>query len=273
MLDKGENKVMVLGVIGAGNMAQAIIAGIKKSHSLDCKNIIVSNYNKQKAARLSEECGVLTDDNINVIKKSDIVLLAVKPYALINTLELYQNELLDKIVISVAAGISISDMEKVNTRLKIIRVMPNTPVQICQGVFAYVYGANIIKEDKEIFNSIFSKLGMFIEIDESKIDAVSSLTGCSPAYIYQIIEAMSDAGVKMGLPRELAISLSAMAVHGSGGMVHFTGTHPAVLKDKVTSPAGSTIEGLAELESKGVRGAVISALYKAYEKTLLFSKK
>lgn len=271
-MDKGEISVM-LGIIGAGNMAEAMIAGILKSKTLDSKNIIVSNYNKSKAEHLSSKYGVASADNIEVIKNSSIILLAVKPYALINTLELYQNELADKIVVSVAAGISINDMESVNTRLKIIRTMPNTPVQICQGVLAYVYGANILDEDKTLFKSIFSKLGMFIEIDESKIDAVSSLTGCSPAYIYQIIEAMSDAGVKMGLPRELAISLSAMALQGSGGMVYDTKTHPAVLKDKVTSPAGSTIEGLAELESKGVRGAVISALYKAYEKTLLFSKK
>lgn len=271
-MDKGENGIM-LGIIGAGNMAEAIIAGILKSKTLDSKNIIVSNYNKHKAEKLSSKYGVLSGDNIDVIKNSDIILLAVKPYALVNTLELYQNELIDKVIVSVAAGISVSDMECVNTRLKVIRTMPNTPVQICKGVLAYVYGANISEDNKKLFISIFSKLGMFIEIDESKIDAVSSLTGCSPAYIYQIIEAMSDAGVKMGLPRELALTLSAMAVQGSGGMVYDTGIHPAVLKDKVTSPAGSTIEGLAELESKGVRGAVISALYKAYEKTLLFSKK
>ncbi len=263
----------MLGIIGAGNISEAIIAGILKSKTLDCKNIVVSNYNQSKAEKLSPKYGVTAADNIEVIKKNSIILLAVKPYALINVLELYQNELADKVIVSVASGISINDMENVNKRLKIIRTMPNTPVQICKGVLAYVYGANIVENDKTIFKTIFSKLGMFIEIDESKIDAVSSLTGCSPAFIYQIIEAMSDAGVKMGLQRELAISLSAMAVQGSGGMVYNTEMHPAVLKDKVTSPAGSTIEGLAELESKGVRGAVISALYKAYEKTLLFSKK
>ncbi len=264
---------MVLGVIGAGNMAQAIITGIITSNSMESNNIIVSNYNKIKADKLSLEYGVITGDNIEVINKSDIILLSVKPYAIINILKLYQNELLDKIIVSTAAGINLNDMESVNKKLKIIRTMPNTPVQICQGVLAYVYGTNILENDKNIFINIFSKLGMVIEIDENKIDAVSSLTGCSPAYIYQIIEAMSDAGVKMGLSRELSISLSAMAVHGSGGMVYNTKEHPAILKDKVTSPAGSTIEGLAELESKGIRGAVISALYKAYEKTLLFSKK
>lgn len=263
----------MLGIIGAGNMAEAIIAGILQSNTLDSKKIIVSNYNKNKAELLVSKYGVISAGNIDVIKKSSIILLAVKPYVLLNAIEMYQNELAGKIIVSVAAGISVSAMENINAELKIIRTMPNTPVQICKGVFAYVYGTNILEEDKTIFISIFSKLGMFIEIDENKIDAVSSLTGCSPAYIYQIIEAMSDAGVKMGLSRELAISLSAMAVQGSGGMVYTTGTHPAVLKDKVTSPAGSTIEGLAELESKGVRGAVISALYKAYEKTLLFSKK
>ena len=176
-MDKGEISVM-LGIIGAGNMAEAMIAGILKSKTLDSKNIIVSNYNKSKAEHLSSKYGVASADNIEVIKNSSIILLAknssiillaVKPYALLNTLELYQNELADKVIVSVAAGISVSDMENVNTRLKIIRTIPNTPVQICQGVLAYVYGANILDEDKTLFKSIFSKLGMFIEIDKIKL--------------------------------------------------------------------------------------------------------
>lgn len=272
-MDKGENGIMVLGVIGAGNMAQALITGIIKSHALESSSIIVSNYNSKKADCLVEKYGVLSDDNINVIKKSDVILLAVKPYAVIDTLNQYIKDLQDKIVISVAAGISISEMEKVSSTLKIIRTMPNTPVEVCEGVIAYSKGKNISNDDILVLEKLFSKLGLLFYIDESKIDAVSALTGCSPAYIYQIIEAMSDAGVRMGLSREIALQLSSMAVKGAGGMVYDTKVHPAVLKDKVTSPAGSTIEGIAEMEYKGVRGIIISALYKAYEKTLSFTKK
>ena len=257
---------MVLGVIGAGNMAQALITGIIKSHALESSSIIVSNYNSKKADCLVEKYGVLSDDNINVIKKSDVILLAVKPYAVIDTLNQYIKDLQDKIVISVAAGISISEMEKVSSTLKIIRTMPNTPVEVSKG-------KNISNDDILVLEKLFSKLGLLFYIDESKIDAVSALTGCSPAYIYQIIEAMSDAGVRMGLSREIALQLSSMAVKGAGGMVYDTKVHPAVLKDKVTSPAGSTIEGIVEMEYKGVRGIIISALYKAYEKTLSFTKK
>lgn len=263
---------MILGVIGAGNMAQAIIHGILQSQTLTSSDIIISNHNKTKSDNLSSIYKVCTDSNTNVINKSDIILLAVKPYVILDVLKKYKKEFANKPIVSVATAISINDMENVDNNLKIIRTMPNTPVQICKGVLAYKCGKNILQSDKDSFINIFSKLGMFIEVEENKIDAISSLTGCSPAYIYQIIEAMSDAGVKMGLSRELAISLSAMAVYGAAGMVYDTKTHPAILKDKVTSPAGSTIEGLTELESKGVRGAFISALYKAYEKTLLLKK-
>ncbi len=264
---------MVLGVIGAGNMAQALISGIIKSKVLESSSIIVSNYNSKKAEDLVKKYNVLVEDNINVIRKSNVILLAVKPYAVIDTLNQYIEDLKDKIVISVAAGISISDMEQVSSTLKIIRTMPNTPVEVCEGVIAYSKGKNISNDDIVVLEKLFSKLGLLFYIDENKIDAVSALTGCSPAYIYQIIEAMSDAGVRMGLSRELSIQLSSMAVKGAGSMVYETNTHPAVLKDKVTSPAGSTIEGIAEMERKGVRGVIISALYKAYEKTLSFTRK
>lgn len=263
---------MVLGIIGAGNIADSLIAGLIKSQSITSDNIVVSNYNKQKSEKLVLDYGVQSDSNENVIKRSDIIILSVKPYGILDVINLYKNQLKGKLIISLAAGISLSSMEKVDSSLKIVRAMVNTPVKICQGVLAYSTGQHILEEDKINISKLFSSIGLFIEVDESKMDAVSVLMGCSPAYIYQIIEAMSDAGVKMGLTRELSLELSSMAVMGSGGMVNITKNHPAILKDKVTSPAGSTIEGLAELENHGVRGAFISAVYKAYEKTLLFEK-
>ncbi len=263
---------MVFGVIGAGNMAQAIIAGMVKSESISGNDIIISNHNMAKAAKLADKYGVIIDDNLQVILKSNVVLLAVKPYAIIEMIKQYEKHLNNKIIISVAAGIPLSDVQ-VNDNLKIIRMMPNTPVEVCKGVMAFSCGKNIDESDVKIVEQLFSKLGLLIEIEESKINAVSALTGCSPAYIYEIIEAMSDAGVRMGLPREIAIKLSSKAVEGSGAMVLETNIHPAVLKDNVTSPAGSTIEGIAELENRGLRGIIISALYKAYEKTISFAKK
>lgn len=264
---------MVLGVIGAGNMAKAIIAGIIKSNSLNGSEIVVSNHNMKKAEELAKVYGVSVDENTNVIQKCRVILLAVKPYAVKNVLNQYKELFSNKIVVSVAAGIPLCDMEQVKSDLKIIRMMPNTPVEICQGVVAYTQGSNITNDDMNLIDNIFSKLGFFINIEEDKMNAVSSLTGCSPAYIYQIIEAMSDAGVRMGLSRELSLKLSSKAVEGAGGMVYTTNIHPAVLKDNVTSPAGSTIEGIAEIENRGLRGIIISALYKAFEKTILFAKK
>lgn len=272
-MDKGEITIMVLGVIGAGNMAKAMIAGIIKSNSLNGNEIIVSNHNIKKAEDLVKLYGVKTGENSNIIKSSRVILLAVKPYAVKNILNHYRELFSDKILVSVAAGIPICDMEHVQNDFKIIRMMPNTPVEICQGVIAYTQGTNITREDMDLINKIFSKLGFFINIEEDKMNAVSSLIGCSPAYIYQIIEAMSDAGVRMGIPRELALKLSSKAVEGAGGMVYITNIHPAVLKDNVTSPAGSTIEGVAEIENRGLRGIIISALYKAFEKTMSFAKK
>ena len=264
---------MVLGVIGAGNIAKAMIAGITKSGSLNGEEIIVSNHNLAKAQELSNQYGVKIDENISVIKNSQVVLLAVKPYAINKVLNEYNNLLADKIIVSVAAGIPVCDMEHVNSNFKIIRMMPNTPVEVCKGVIAYTKGTHINDDDMKLVERVFSRLGLFTAVDEDKMNAVSSLTGCSPAYIYQIIEAMSDAGVKMGLSRELALKLSSKAVEGAGSMVFETNIHPAVLKDNVTSPAGSTIEGVAELENRGLRGIIISVLYKAFEKTLLFAKK
>lgn len=263
---------MVLGVIGAGNMAKAMIAGITQSGSLQGGDIIVSNHNTVKSQELLNKYGVKVDDNINVIKNSSIILLAVKPYAIKKVLNEYNELISGKIIVSVAAGIPVCDMEQVNNNFKIIRMMPNTPVEVCKGVIAYTKGSNINDDDIKLVEQIFSKLGLFIAVEEDKMNAVSSLTGCSPAYIYQIIEAMSDAGVKMGLSRELALKLSSKAVEGAGSMVFETNIHPAVLKDNVTSPAGSTIEGVAELENRGLRGIIISVLYKAFEKTLLFAK-
>lgn len=271
-MDSGEYKIMKLGIIGAGNMAEAFICGLLKSKSISKDEIIVSNHNKTKADKLFKEYKVKSAPNKDVIGLSEIILLAVKPNKISEVLTENMNSFHNKIIFSVAAGVSIDTMESCGSRLKIIRAMPNTPVKVCSGVIAYCCGKNITENDTKKIKDIFSGLGLLIEINEDKMNAVSSLTGCSPAYIYQIIEAMSDAGVKMGLSRDIAIELSAYAVMGSGKMVYETGEHPAVLKDKVTSPAGTTIEGLHEIEKGGVRASIINALYKAYEKTLVLLK-
>ncbi len=266
---------MVLGIIGVGNIASALISGIIKSKSLKKSDIIISNYNKEKSAKLVKKYGIISDNNENVIIKSDIVLLSVKPYQICNMFTEYYSLFQNKLIISVAAGISLEDMVLCcnNHNYAVIRAMVNTPAAICEGVTAYTKNPFVSDIQEEMFKKVFSSLGSLISIEEKYMNAVSVLMGCSPAYIYQIIEAMSDAGVKMGLSRELSLELSSKAVMGAGGMVNITKKHPAILKDEVTSPAGSTIEGIAELEKHGVRGAFISALYEAYQKTLSFTKK
>lgn len=264
---------MKIGIIGAGNMAEALINGLLKSESADCSNIFASNHNRDKANRLKAEYGINIYPNDEVIKSCSFIILSVKPKDITGIIKQYKDILSDKIIISVAAGVPIADMETAGSHLKIVRAMPNTPVQVCSGAFVAARGSNITDEDMEKVERIFSPLGFFAEAGEDKMDAVSALSGCSPAYIYQIIEAMSDAGVRMGLSRDTALKLAAVTVQGAGQTVYETGIHPACLKDKVTSPAGTTIEGVYEMERSGVRAGIMAALDAAYRKTLSFSKK
>lgn len=265
----------IIGFIGAGNMGQAILGGIVKAGLVASENIIMSDLYEPSLEKAKGNYNIeITTDNKLVAKKSDILILAVKP----NLYPIVINEIKDLvkddvIIVTIAAGKSIESTEKSFGReLKVIRTMPNTPALVGEGMTAVCSNKlitdNDINEVSKLLNS-FSKVEV---VSESLIDAVTSVSGSSPAYVYMFIEAMADAAVLQGMPRDKAYKFAAQTVLGSAKMVLETGMHPGALKDMVCSPGGTTIEAVAELEAKGFRSAVISAMNKCYKKSQEMSK-
>ena len=265
----------IIGFIGAGNMGQAILGGIVKAGLVASENIIMSDLYEPSLEKAKGNYNIeITTDNKLVAKKSDILILAVKP----NLYPIVINEIKDLvkddvIIVTIAAGKSIESTEKSFGReLKVIRTMPNTPALVGEGMTAVcpnkLITDNDINEVSKLRNS-FSKVEV---VSESLIDAVTSVSGSSPAYVYMFIEAMADAAVLQGMPRDKAYKFAAQTVLGSAKMVLETGMHPGALKDMVCSPGGTTIEAVAELEAKGFRSAVISAMNKCYKKSQEMSK-
>ena len=265
----------IIGFIGAGNMGQTILGGIVKAGLVASENIIMSDLYEPSLEKAKGNYNIeITTDNKLVAKKSDILILAVKP----NLYPIVINEIKDLvkddvIIVTIAAGKSIESTEKSFGReLKVIRTMPNTPALVGEGMTAVcpnkLITDNDINEVSKLLNS-FSKVEV---VSESLIDAVTSVSGSSPAYVYMFIEAMADAAVLQGMPRDKAYKFAAQTVLGSAKMVLETGMHPGALKDMVCSPGGTTIEAVAELEAKGFRSAVISAMNKCYKKSQEMSK-
>lgn len=265
----------IIGFIGAGNMAKAIVGGIVKAGLVTSENIIMSGLSKENLEEVKRNYKVeVTTDNKLVAKKSDILILAVKP----NIYPIVINEVKDfvketVIIVTIAAGKSIESIEKAfEKELKVVRTMPNTPALVGEGMTAVCPNKHVTDED---INEILKLLSSFSKVEiisESLIDAVTSVSGSSPAYVYMFIEAMADAAVLQGMPRDKAYKFAAQTVLGSAKMVLETGIHPGALKDMVCSPGGTTIEAVAELENKGFRSAVISAMNKCYNKSKDMSK-
>ena len=264
-----------LGFIGAGNMAKAMMGGIIRNEIIPCEEIIASDAYAPSLEAARETLNIeTTKNNLKVVEEAEVVFLAVKPqyYAtVINEIKDLVKD--DVIIVTIAAGKSIESTEKSFGReLKVIRTMPNTPALVGEGMTAVcpnkLITDNDINEVSKLLNS-FSKVEV---VSESLIDAVTSVSGSSPAYVYMFIEAMADAAVLQGMPRDKAYKFAAQTVLGSAKMVLETGMHPGALKDMVCSPGGTTIEAVAELEAKGFRSAVISAMNKCYKKSQEMSK-
>jgi pyrroline-5-carboxylate reductase len=226
--------------------------------------------------------GKATGSNVEVVQFARVVILAVKPDQVVGVLSGVQKEFTEEhLLISIAAGVPIakiagalkgeshsSSLQSSSLqRARIIRVMPNTPALVGASASAYALGEGARKEDGELAQRLLSAVGVAFEVKESLLDAVTGLSGSGPAYVYMVIEALSDGGVAAGLPRDVATRLAAQTVLGSAKMVLETGMHPGALKDMVTSPGGTTIEGLHELEKGGLRNALISAVRAATEKS------
>lgn len=261
----------IVGIIGAGNMGKALVRGLVSAKEIPKKNIYISDIKIEHLKMIKKEfdINVIHRDNKKVVQLCSIIFLAVKPQILDRVLieiKDFLNE--NQLIISIAAGIPTSFIERfTDKKIRIIRAMPNTCAMVMESATAITKGAYATDEDLEKAEKIFSGIGKVVIVEESLMDAVTGLSGSGPAYIFVIIEAMSDAGVKMGLPREVATILAAQTVLGSAKLLLETGMHPGKLKDMVTSPGGTTIEGLHTLEEGGIRTNLINAVYAATVKS------
>lgn len=264
-----------IGFIGCGNMCKAIIGGIVKANIVLPSNIIASGLNEKNLNETAEKYGIrTTTDNNEVAKNSDILVLSVKPNIYPTIIKEIKNQVKDNVIIvTIAAGKSIESTEEAFERkLKVVRVMPNTPALVGEGMAALCTNEEVTKEETEFISNIFNSFGKSEIVSEKLMDVVTSVSGSSPAYVYMFIEAMADAAVLDGMPRSQAYKFAAQAVLGSAKMVLETGIHPGELKDMVCSPGGTTIEAVATLEEKGLRNAVISAMRVCTKKSKEMSK-
>lgn len=252
-----------IGFIGAGRMAQALAAGVASRGVVSAAQLSAYDPVPAAAERFKTVCGGSVAANIGeVFAASKIVVLAVKPQQMEEACTVAASKATSEhLVVSVAAGVSLEALRRwLGGAPRLARVMPNTPALVGEGATAFALAPGATPEDAERVKTIFSAVGKAFEVKESLLDAVTGLSGSGPAFVYLMIEALSDGGVLCGLPRELATALAAQTVRGAASMVLQTGEHPAVLKDQVASPGGTTIAGLAALERGGLRAALISAV-------------
>ena len=260
---------MVLGFIGFGNMAQAIAKGILGKELLKPADIIASRRDETKLEAISKQLGInATSDNREVVEKSDVIILAVKPSMLPGVIGEIRDITADKLVISIAAGKTIKWIcEQFGSTKKIIRCMPNTPALVGEACTGLCANALVSQSEKESALELFKSLGIAREVNENLMDVVVGVSGSSPAYVFLFIEAMADAAVLEGMPRDMAYEFAAQAVMGSAKLMLKTGKHPGELKDMVCSPGGTTIEAVRVLEEKGLRAAVMDATISCIEKS------
>ncbi|KAK6626561.1 hypothetical protein RUM44_009035 [Polyplax serrata] len=255
----------VIGFIGGGNMATAIIIGAVKQGVINNRNVIVSSPSQSTLEKWKKRNIKTVADNLELIKKSDIIFLAFKPYHLTTALRSFDEKLVSsKLFVSILAGVSSQTIyNKIKTfhdNPRVIRVMPNTPALVNEGCTAISAHTSATEDDIKMVNTIFSAVGRSEIVPENLILPITGVAGSCPAFIYLIIEALSDGAVKQGLPRALATTFAAQTVLGSAKMVLQSGKHPGELKDDVCTPGGTTISGIHALEKGGLRAALIDAI-------------
>lgn len=251
------------GFIGSGRMATALIRGMLRAKTAEPGSISASDPYQAARDTLRAETGISVEDsNVAVAAQSDVLVLAVKPQSMSEVLAQLKDAVTpDHLVISIAAGVTLGTMAAgLGPDRRLARVMPNTPALVGEGASAYCLGTHAKATDDEVVRSCLVSVGRAFRVTESLLDAVTGLSGSGPAFVYVMIEALSDGGVRVGLPRDVATALAAQTVLGAARMVLETGDHPGVLKDQVTSPGGTTIAGLHALEKGGIRAALIDAV-------------
>jgi pyrroline-5-carboxylate reductase len=262
-------KSPTIACVGAGQMATALVCGWVSTKLCAAQDVVACDPDAAARLRFAERVpGARVEPmSRDVIGSAGIVLLATKPHQLAQVAQEIRALLTEQqLLISVAAGVTLSRLSQWFGSERIIRVMPNTPCLVGQGASAYALGARATNQDAELVQRMMSAVGMAFRLEESYLDAVTGLSGSGPAYVYLLIEALSDGGVRVGLPRSVASSLAAQTVRGAAEMVLVQGEHPAVLKDRVASPGGTTIAGLHALEEHGLRSAAIAAVVAATQR-------
>jgi len=257
-------------IIGGGAMGAAFARGVISSGLVKADQVIVTDIDENRLAKLAADLGVeTTTDNLAAAKDARIVLLAVKPGIVAGVVEHIASVVTSKqLVITIAAGVALKVVqERLADGVGVIRAMPNTPCQIGAGATGFSPGEGVTGEQVAAAKKMFDAVGISYEVPESLLNAVTGLSGSGPAYVYLMIEALSDAGVGVGLSRAIALKLAAQTVYGAARMVLEVGEHPAVLKDQVTSPAGTTIAAIDVLERAGLRSALMSAVKAATKRS------
>src|SRR5438034_42724 len=270
LLQPAMSSTLKIGFLGAGKMATALAKGFIDARLVTRERVLASDPVTNARSHFTKVTAAkTTTENTAVLQFAPVVLLAVKPDQVADVLKGIQSEFTEKhLMISIAAGVPLSKLEStLPANARVVRVMPNTPALVGASASAYALGKSATPEDGQLAQKLFAAVGVAFQVKESLLDAVTGLSGSGPAYAFLMIEALSDGGVAAGLPREVATRLAAQTILGSAKMVLETGIHTGALKDMVTSPGGTTVEGLHELEKGKVRGALISAVRAAAEKS------
>jgi pyrroline-5-carboxylate reductase len=252
-----------IAVLGTGNMGTSLMLGIIKAKLTPASKIIACDINAEKLRTLADQWGVRTTTRAaEAVEASEIILLSVKPFTIPEVGKTIKPVIRpDHLLISIAAGVRISFLqEMLGADIGIIRTMPNIASTVDEGATAIAFGPSVSENQKRIAEAIFKAVGEVVTVAENQLDAVTGLSGSGPAYIYMVIEALIDGGVKMGLARDIATKLAIQTVLGSAKLVKTSGLHPAILRDQVTTPGGTAINAIHELESHGLRSMLINAV-------------
>lgn len=260
----------VLGFLGAGQMARALAAGFVRAGLVDAASLVAHDPAASAVAQFTRELSGARclASNVEVVRAADVVVLAVKP----SQVGLVAEQLggawaQDRLLVSIAAGVGLDSLMQRFGTDRVIRVMPNTPCLIGQGASAYAAASGVTDDDRALVDRLMSSVGIAVAVDEGLLDAVTGLSGSGPAFVYTVIEALADGGVRMGLTRSLALALAAQTVRGAAEMVIADDAHPAVLRDRVASPGGTTIAGIEAIEHHGLRAALMAAVRAAADRS------
>lgn len=261
---------MKVAFIGLGNMGASLAKAVAKE--VAATDLLLVNRSPQKVQEFISQYGGTASDLEQVFQEAEVIFLGVKPYQICPLLEEYKGILAQRsnlLLVSMAAGLELEKMADVfqNDQMGIIRIMPNTPVAIGQGVISLSRSQAVTDQQLAQVKQLLAGAGALYEIEEKLMDPATAIAGCGPAFVYQMIEAMADAGVALGLSREQALQMAGQTFKGAASMVLETGQHPGSLKDAVCSPGGSTIAGVNRLEQVGLRGDIIAGVEAAYKRT------